>query len=77
MVAPTVIMLVYSFAARHAGRRRLGFTLENYAAVFEPLSADRVRSIVFAGLTTSLCLVAGYPVAYYIGRAAARWRNCS
>ena len=34
-----------------------------------------IRSIVFAATTTLLCLIIGYPVAYYIGRAPERSRN--
>ena len=33
------------------------------------------RSAELAGLTTALCLMAGYPVAYFIGRSTAVWRN--
>src|SRR5690606_3752555 len=32
-------------------------------------------SIGYAAITTVLCLIAGYPVAWVIGRAAARWRQ--
>jgi spermidine/putrescine transport system permease protein len=77
VVAPAVIMLVYSFAHRGTlGGVVLGFTLENYAGVFDPVYLQIVtRSIVYAGITTLLCLAAGYPVAYLIGRADPRWRN--
>jgi len=52
------------------------FTLANYAAVFDPTYLHIViRSILFAGYTTILCLAMGYPVAYFIGRAPERWRN--
>jgi spermidine/putrescine transport system permease protein len=33
------------------------------------------RSIEFAALTTILCLLVGYPVAYWIGSAPEKWRN--
>ena len=77
VVAPAVIMLVYSFAHRGTlGGVRLGFTLENYAGVLDPVYMQIViRSIGYAALTTGICLCAGYPVAYVIGRADARWRN--
>jgi spermidine/putrescine transport system permease protein len=77
VVAPAVIMLVYSFARRGTlGGVVLGFTLDNYAGVFDPVYLQIViRSIVYAGITTAICLAAGYPVAYWIGRADARWRN--
>lgn len=34
-----------------------------------------VRSLYYAGATTIMCVVIGYPVAYFIGRAPERWRN--
>jgi spermidine/putrescine transport system permease protein len=77
VVAPAVIMLVYSFAKRGTlGGVVLEFTLENYAGVFDPVYLRIViRSLYYAALTTAICLAAGYPVAYLIGRADERWRN--
>ena len=77
VLAPAAIMLVYSFAHRGTlGGVVLGFTLENYAGVIDPVYLQIVvRSIVYAALTTLLCLAAGYPVAFVIGRADPRWRN--
>jgi spermidine/putrescine transport system permease protein len=77
VVAPTLIMLVYSFCKRGTlGGVVYELTLENYAAVFDPTYLQIViRSIVYSGLTTVICLLMGYPVAYYIGRASERWRN--
>jgi spermidine/putrescine transport system permease protein len=77
VVAPTLIMLVYSFCKRGTlGGVVFEFTLENYAAVFDQTYLRIVvRSIVYAGLTTAACLAIGYPVAYYIGRAGEKRRN--
>jgi spermidine/putrescine transport system permease protein len=77
VIAPAVIMLVYSFARRGTlGGVILGFTLENYASVLDPVYLQIViRSILYAAITTLLCLAAGYPVGYLIGRADPRWRN--
>jgi spermidine/putrescine transport system permease protein len=77
VVAPAIIMLVYSFARRGTlGGVILAFTFENYAAVADPVYLRIViRSIVYATITTLLCLAAGYPVAYLIGRASDKWRN--
>jgi spermidine/putrescine transport system permease protein len=33
------------------------------------------RSAELAGITTLLCLIVGYPVAYFVGRSSAGWRN--
>src|SRR5262249_47568700 len=77
IVAPTLIMLVYSFCRRGTlGGVVFEFTLDNYAAALDPTYVQIViRSIIFACLTTAICLLMGYPVGYYIGRAPERWRN--
>jgi spermidine/putrescine transport system permease protein len=77
VIAPAVIMLVYSFARRGTlGGVILDFTLENYASVLDPVYLQIViRSILYAAITTALCLAAGYPVAWLIGRSDPRWRN--
>src|SRR5262245_11234535 len=77
VVAPAAIRLVYSFLRRGTlGGVIWEFTLDNYAAVADPTYLTIViRSIVFATITTLLCLGAGYPVAYLIGRAPEERRN--
>jgi spermidine/putrescine transport system permease protein len=77
VVAPAVIMLIYSFAQRGTlGGVIYDFTLDNYRSVGDPVYLQIVvRSIGYAAVTTAICLVAGYPVAYLIGRADERWRN--
>jgi spermidine/putrescine transport system permease protein len=77
VVAPAVIMLIYSFAQRGTlGGVVYDFTLDNYRNVGDPVYLQIVfRSIGYAAVTTIICLLAGYPVAYLIGRADERWRN--
>jgi spermidine/putrescine transport system permease protein len=77
VVAPAAIMLVYGFCRRGTlGGVVYQFTLENYAAVLDPTYLHIfVRSLEFAAATTMLCLVVGYPVAYFIGRAPERQRS--
>jgi spermidine/putrescine transport system permease protein len=77
VVAPALIMLAYSFAERGTlGGVVWDFTLANYAAVLDPTYFRIfVRSVVFAAVTTLLCLAIAYPVAWTIGRAGERWRN--
>ena len=76
VVAPTLIMVVYSFCQRGTlGGVEFRFTLENYAAVLDPAYLwIIVRSVIYAGLATAICLGMGYPVAFVIGRAGERWR---
>jgi spermidine/putrescine transport system permease protein len=77
-VPPQLLMFAASFGRRSAyGGILPGGGLTNYARALEPLYLDILwRSVVLAALTTFFCLLAGWPVAYWIGRLApARWKN--
>lgn len=77
VVAPTAILFVYSFCERdELGRVVFSFTFENYQRVFDPVYLRIfTRSVGYAGLTTVICIVVGFPVAYCIGRANEGWRQ--
>jgi spermidine/putrescine transport system permease protein len=77
VVAPAAIMLVYSFCSRdELGEVVYEFTTDNYRlALGKMYAAILWRSTVLAGLTTVLCLVIGYPAAYYIGRRPPKSRS--
>lgn len=85
VVAPTLILAVYSFCQRdELGQIVYQFSWENYRRIFFDQDTGRfgttyftvfVRSVVYAGLTTLICLVVGYPVAWFIGRAPEHRRN--
>jgi spermidine/putrescine transport system permease protein len=51
--------------------------LDNYALIFQPIYFHVMgRSLFFAIATTILCLLMGFPVAYWIGLLAPkRWQN--
>jgi spermidine/putrescine transport system permease protein len=76
VVAPTVMLVVVSFAERDAlGRIVYEFGFHNYARAFDWVWLKVLfLSIWYAFLTTILCIALGYPVAYFIGRAPERWR---
>jgi len=71
------IIAVISFLKRGPyGGIRWVFVLENYQRALDPLYVQIVLiSLWIALVTTGLCLLIGYPVAYAIARAPARWRN--
>lgn len=71
VIAPTAILFVYSFCDRdELGRVVYAFTWDNYRRVADPIYLRIFwRSIWYAGLSTGICVVIGYPVAYCIGRA--------
>jgi spermidine/putrescine transport system permease protein len=77
VVAPTVMMVVVSFAERDAlGRIVYEFGFHNYTRAFDWVWLKVLFvSIWYALLTTILCMALGYPVAYFIGRAPERWRT--
>jgi len=77
VAAPTAILLIYSFfRGAGVGEVQATFTPGNYARMFSSAYL-RVffRSLTYAGATTALCALIGYPVAYYIGRARPDRRN--
>jgi spermidine/putrescine transport system permease protein len=80
-LAPLAIMLVISFAqrGRYGGIApvahlwdylRSGTFLRNYARVWEGHGLILWRSLWLAVVTTLLCLVVSYPVAYYVALVA-------
>ena len=77
VVIPGVILFVYSFCERdEVGGVIFTFSFDNYRRVFDPVYLRIfVRSVGYAGLTTIICVVVGYPVAYYIARASEGLRN--
>jgi len=51
-------------------------TFTNYTSIADPLYLRIFwRSLWLAGLTTAICLVMGFPLAYVIARAPRRWQG--
>ena len=78
IVAPIVIVVVVSFATRGAyGKTIYDFTIGNYARAFTALYLPAYwRTFWVALLTTLLCILVSYPVAYYIAlRASGKWKR--
>ncbi|EYF05977.1 ABC transporter permease [Chondromyces apiculatus] len=77
VIAPTAIMFVYSFCQRdELGQVVFEFSLSNYTRVFDKTYLKIfTNSIQYAAITTVICLLVGYPVAYFIGRASEQIRN--
>jgi spermidine/putrescine transport system permease protein len=77
VVVPGAILLVYSFCQRdEIGGVVFTFTWANYQRAFDPVYLRIFgRSIAYAALTTAICAVVGYPVAYYMARAGESLRN--
>lgn len=76
---PLVVVFIFSFASRsRTGRPVLeDWNLDSWAAMFDPLVAGIAwRSLWLAAVNTILCLLIGYPFAYWIAtRRHATTRN--
>ncbi|MBI5410633.1 MAG: ABC transporter permease [Nitrospirae bacterium] len=74
---PLLLVLVISFASRGTyGGVEWTFSFANYATVADPLYLKIfLRSLALAVVTTALCLLLGFPLAYYIARLPARWQG--
>lgn len=74
---PLVIVFVYSFLTRGPyGQIVWDLNLENYVRFFDPLYLRIfARSFRIAAITTVVCFLLGYPMAYWIATRPPRWRN--
>jgi spermidine/putrescine transport system permease protein len=76
-LVPLLIVFVMSFAQRGTyGGVKWELSIRNYVRFFDPLYLRIFgRSIYIALATTVLCLLTGYPLAYYIARRPESQRN--
>jgi spermidine/putrescine transport system permease protein len=61
------------------GNPESGYTLQwhfaTYTNAISDYSTQFGRSVLFAGAATILCLIIGFPLAYFIAYKAGRWKN--
>jgi len=74
---PLIVVLVYSFLTPSAIYQAAPpITLDNYVRLLTPTyTLVMVRSLQGALITTVLCLLVGYPLAFFIATRPARVRN--
>src|SRR5438270_1995502 len=74
---PLLLVFAVSFATRGTyGGIEWTFTLANYISIADPLYLRIFwRSLWLAVLTTVICLLMGFPLAYVIARAPKRWQG--
>src|SRR5690242_3837561 len=74
---PLIVVLLYSFLTPSAiFQAAAPFTLDNYARLTgSTYTLVLVRSLESALITTVLCLLIGYPLAYFIATRPRRIRN--
>jgi spermidine/putrescine transport system permease protein len=77
VIVPTVMLVVISFCERDSlGRVVYSFNFDNYIRAFDWKWLKILGiSVWYAFLTTVICLILGYPVAYFIGRSNERVRG--
>ena len=75
--APLIFLLALSFGyTDDLGEALYGWNPENYSRVFDAdLLPVLLRSVGYALATVAICLLIGYPVAYYIAIFGGRWKN--
>jgi spermidine/putrescine transport system permease protein len=74
-LAPLALVVVFSFGTTDVlNQPQVGFTWTNYQEVLQSYYLPVVwRTLLYAGVTTGVCLVLGYSVAYYAVRFAGRF----
>jgi spermidine/putrescine transport system permease protein len=77
VVAPCLIMLVYSFCTRdELGQVVFSFTTENYQRLSAAIYLKILwRSAAIAGITTFICFIIGFPAAWFIGTCRGKKRD--
>ncbi len=77
LVLPLLLVVGLSFLSRGTyGQVEFRFNLTNYTRLVDPLYAQILLYSLEVGLaTTILCILIGYPLAYYIARAPLRQRS--
>jgi spermidine/putrescine transport system permease protein len=77
LVVPALGLVALSFATNGPyGKIVWDLGLHNYARALDAKYLPvLVRTLGFAGGATAVCLVLGYPLAYFISFRAGRWRN--
>ena len=69
VVAPLVLVVVYALTTRDGA-----FTLDNFSSMLQYASVFG-RSFLLAGIATVLCILLGYPMAYFLARERGRLRS--
>ncbi|MFD7659172.1 ABC transporter permease [Actinosynnema sp. NPDC059797] len=77
-LAPLALVVQFSFATRDTGVARavLPWTTQAYATAMDPAFLPIFgRTLAYACATTALCLLLGFPLAWFIARHGGRYRT--
>lgn len=77
LVLPILLLAFYSIAEPGNTIISFSFTLDHYVKFFTDPDFLLIlwRSLVIAIKTTIICLLLGYPIAYFISRCSEKWQN--
>ena len=77
LILPMALIVLYSFTTQGNSIISFSFTLEHYVKFFTDPDFLIIlwRSLVIAFKTTVICLLLGYPVAYFIARSSEKVQN--
>jgi len=69
VVIPMLLILIYAFSKTGNNVMTFVFTLDNFRRFFDPVFIKvLIKSLEIAVMTTVICLLIGYPVAYVVAR---------
>ncbi|WP_413501579.1 spermidine/putrescine ABC transporter permease PotB [Psychrobacter maritimus] len=73
---PNILVIAVSFLTRDSTAFiSLPVTIDSYVRMIDPLYFDVfVHSLWMAGITTVICLLLGYPFAWFVSRVSKRWQ---
>jgi spermidine/putrescine transport system permease protein len=77
-LVPLVTLLKISLSERtERGSSKVDFdwAFGNFSKAFTDFGDQLWRALIYAAITTLLCLLMAYPLAYFIAFKAGRWRN--
>lgn len=77
ILLPMILIMLYAFTKPGNDIVSFSFTLDHFKKFFTDLDFLLIlwRSLLIALKTTLICVVLGYPVAYFIARSSDRLRN--
>ncbi len=77
-LVPLVTLLKIALSnSTEKGSSRVDFAWQwdNFGSAFDEFGSQLWRGLLYAAITTVLCLLLAYPLAYFIAFKAGRWRN--
>ncbi len=76
IVVPMILIVLYAFTTHGNSVMGFQFTLDNFGKFFDPVFIKvLLKSIQVALVTTFVCILIGYPIAYVIANVDERWQT--